>query len=69
MGIPSGAFVPPSPVRDAGSTEAPTTGSTHLCGIGCEIASGSAFGLTALALVVVAAWIAVRRWRSQPPEP
>ena len=62
MGIPSGAFVPPSPARDAGFVATPTTGSVHLCGFGCEMSSGSAFGLIALALVVVAALIALRRW-------
>jgi hypothetical protein len=64
MGIASGAFVPPSSLRDAGSVEAPMTGSAHACGVGCEIANGSTFGLGALALVIVAASIGLRRWWS-----
>ena len=64
MGIPSGAFIPPSTTRDGGVVAAPTTMSSHLCGIGCELASGSPTGLLALALVAVAAAIAAQRWRS-----
>jgi hypothetical protein len=38
--------------------------SSHLCGIGCEVAQGSPTGLVAVAVVAVAAAIAVQRWRS-----
>ena len=64
MGIPSGAFVPPSPVRDTGTVEAPATMSSHLCGIGCEVAHGSPFGLSFVVLALLAVVIATRRWRS-----
>jgi hypothetical protein len=64
MGIPSGAFISPSPQRDGGFVAAPTTMSAHLCGIGCEVAQGSPTGIAALAVVAVAVLIAVRRWRS-----
>ena len=65
MGIPSGAFIAPSPQRDGGFVAAPTTMSSHLCGIGCEVAQGSPTGFVALAVVAVAAAIAVQRWRSR----
>jgi hypothetical protein len=64
MGIPSGSFIPPSSSRDAGTVSAPTTTSSHLCGIGCEVASGSPAGIMAIVIVVVALAIAVQRWRT-----
>jgi hypothetical protein len=64
MGIPSGAFVPPSPARDAGTVDAPATLSSHLCGIGCEVAQGSPLGLGFVTLAILAAVIATLRWRS-----
>ena len=69
MGIPSGAFISPSPQRDGGFVAAPTTMSSHLCGIGCEVASGSPIGFVALAVVAVAAAIVVQQWRSGRSRP
>jgi hypothetical protein len=69
MGIPSGAFIPPSPVRDGGFVAAPTTMSSHLCGIGCEVGNGSPSGFLAVAVVAVAAVIAVKRWRTTRSRP
>jgi hypothetical protein len=67
MGIPSGAFIPPSPVRAGETVNVPTTMSAHLCGIGCEVASASPIGLTLVAAIAIAIAIAVQRWRPGRP--